>query len=150
LFTADDPVAGYADASYGSGGNSSRWTSYYPAGADDVWFTADDTVSSYSDQTYNSSGCITREVQSDANETVTSYTEYTCNSSGEVTRVIAYTTGPDGAWFTSDDEVTYYSDYFFGVDGVELKVVTYLGSGADGTWFTGDDTVTAWMTYAYR
>jgi hypothetical protein len=73
-------------------------------------------------------------------------------------RVIYTGPGPDGVWFTDDDQVgqDYKGAYarWKSAPGNNIwdswyQEITYSGPGADGIWFTADDTVNTCKTHVF-
>lgn len=57
--------------------------------------------------------------------------------------------GPDGAWFTSDDQIDFYRDSSFDPANKISRSVTHRSAGPDGIWLTADDPVDSYSVATY-
>lgn len=123
-FTADDPISGYMNYPYSQTGERvTDGEQYTGAGVDGNWFTPDDIFFRGFPETYNN-GLRVR-----------------------VTRITGL--GPDGILHTTDDVLERYTDYYYDLEGREVKNVTYINEGANGDWFDNDDVILGYLTWQY-
>jgi hypothetical protein len=72
------------------------------------------------------------------------------DASGNPSRITHYNgPGPDGAWFTDDDQISYYVAGTFDAAGKTVRSVYHNSAGPDGTWFTADDPTDYYTMYTY-
>ena len=62
---------------------------------------------------------------------------------------IYYTSGTDGEYFTSDDEISYYWHYGHTSDGVIYIRANRTSEGMDGIWLTDDDVPDYYVVYEF-
>ncbi len=152
----------YADGSPLGGGH---WVG--DPGPDGNWLTADDALTTY--QLYGTNEVVYYY----SDNTISSYYHDTYDSAGnEIKRVCYVSPGPDGVWFTGDDQIpepnvtnmflgmyndtlqpnaaSYYIETFSADKIIPLHwswstLKIYDGAGPDHIWFTADDHV---MLYA--
>ena len=181
-FTMDDEVFHYYLAEYNANGKMAK-KSCYTIGPDRVPFTSDDQLQDYFVYEYDAQGGPTREVHykvidgKDAQDyysldehnaagiktkvvrynqkgNVAHYIVYGRGTQGRLTQDVEYKgPGPDGKWFTKDDEIEKYHMRVYDKDGKLIRAmeyhVDYKGPGSDGVWFTEDDVVSSTREFIY-
>ena len=181
-FTEDDEVYQYYLAEYDKKGKMVKKKCFDP-GEDKIPFTKDDQLKEYWVYEYNansepvkeiyykaaglgkfeegyyglydlnSSGKKVREVRY-KNKEIIRYITYEYGLQGSVVKDVEYTgNGPDGKWFTSDDEIEKYHKREYDSGGRLVRAMEYHvdkeGKGPDNIWFTADDVISSTRVFFY-
>jgi hypothetical protein len=182
FFTEDDELYQYYLAEYDKFGDMIKKECFDP-GEDKVPFNKDDHMKEYWVYGYNVNKQLIKEAYYKAagqgkceenyralyelntegkeirnvrhkSDGTTCYIAYEYGPEGKVARDAEYIgKGPDGLWFTPDDEIEKYHRREYGKDGRITQASEYRvdkqGKGPDDEWFTQDDVISSTKVFLY-
>lgn len=144
------------------GNGDTRKTTFILPGTDNTWFTTDDPIDFYTEDRLDATGKTYRTIQAgsagtdgiwgNGDDVLDGYADYTWNAEGKhITGIYYYNNkGPDGWWFTADDDMVQYVIFAYDSRGLNTQTITFTGAGPDETWVTSDDTVALVQTSRYN
>jgi len=155
IIITDEYLKNYLSYEYNERNKLSKEICYNDKGPDNQWFTDDDAQSYASVYEYDENGNALRAVRYAKDGAVMQYTTFQANPEGLITTDVIYKSkGPDGLWFTSDDEIEKYHRFFYDDKGVLTGIAEYHskhdGPGPDGVWLTDDDVISATKVLFYN
>jgi len=146
---SDNEIGHYVQSIPNAFGKFERRTFYFNPGADGIRFTEDDEVGFYHDYLYDANQLFIQSVKYGeagtdatwftADDKITQCHSNEFNAINEMSHTVGTLAGADAICFTLDDEINFYWDYDYDINGHFILSKTYTGPGLDLDWFNSDD-----------
>ncbi len=175
--TQDDIYFSYKIHLFDKNGKEVEYIEGNSAGGDGIWLTNDDGFSALHAYEYDNN-LLTKEILYSDINVISCYYIYNYNKNLKVDTEWKFMgPGPDGKWFTDDDEletettyiydksgnilreaaghdrygnVSYWYSYSYNPENKIIERIEYNKEGLDNTWFTDDDVIGSRAIYEYN
>ncbi|MFH0974205.1 MAG: hypothetical protein V1874_00310 [Spirochaetota bacterium] len=176
-FTQDDIYNSYELHFYNDNGNEVEYVAGDSAGRDGIWLTEDDSFSALHLFEYDNN-LLRREIQYSDTDIVSCYYLLNYDSDSRIEAEWKYKgAGPDGAWFTEDDDlaeettyqyddsgnilretfgqdkygnILYWYSFAYNAENKIIEKTEYTREGYDNKWFTDDDFINSREMFEYN
>lgn len=109
------------------------------------------SVALYTDYLYDAQGLESSVLARDTSDTVFYHQKTVLGSNGLPEFVVTYNeAGDDSAWFSADDQISAYHQYFYDQNNQLIRHDYVVGAGDDEEYFTADDQYAYSQSYTWN